>query len=122
MGGKEGKEFLLSCNIENYDEKLKKYFKEARPEISASSFEQHKSIFADSPGKPKASPTELKEILSRMYNNYGVALVVLNSELPADFLIAELIKIRSRMFHRLSDEALHDIKMTNLLINALQYR
>jgi hypothetical protein len=127
MGGKEGKEFLLSCNIENYDEKSKKYFKKVHPEISASSFEQHKSIFRDSPGKSKASPTELKEILCRMYNNYRIdqetnPLVILNSELPADFLITELIRIRSRMFHRLSDEVLYEIKMTNVLINALQYR
>jgi hypothetical protein len=47
---------------------------------------------------------------------------VLDAKLPTDELVGELVKIRARTFNRLSDEALSDVEMTNLLINTLRYR
>ena len=62
-----------------------------------------------------------------MFANYGKhdradLFATLDSRLPSTFLINELVRIRSRMFHRLSDEALHDVKAINAILNTLYYR
>ncbi len=49
-------------------------------------------------------------------------LSLLNSGLPAPYLLGELAKIRSQMLFRLSDEALSDVEATNALMNGLRYR
>jgi hypothetical protein len=127
MGGKKGKDILSSVQIENYDDKSKRYFEEVQSSLLSVSFKQYVSKFAGSSGDATLTGEEVKKRLAVMFKNYGVdrkinPLAILNSDLPAEYLISELIKIRSRMFHRLSDEGLSDIKVTNALINALQYR
>ena len=49
-------------------------------------------------------------------------LAILNSSLPAETLINELVKVRSSTLQRLSNEAVGDVEVTNYLINALRYR
>jgi hypothetical protein len=62
-----------------------------------------------------------------MYRNYGKdnkssPRTFLLSGLPKVYLIEELSRIRSRMFFCVSDEALHDVRVTNLLLNTLYYK
>jgi hypothetical protein len=62
-----------------------------------------------------------------MLQNFGKndrtsPLAILNSGLATQMLIQNLIQIRSRTLHRLSDEALSEVERTNYLINALRYR
>ena len=62
-----------------------------------------------------------------MYADYGKdnrlnPQALLDSRLGRDYLIGELIRIRSRMFSRVSDEALSDVELTNAVINTLRYR
>jgi hypothetical protein len=47
---------------------------------------------------------------------------VLASRLPAETLLGRLKAIRSRMLHRVSDEALSDVKAINAVLNAIEYR
>jgi hypothetical protein len=70
---------------------------------------------------------ELKKKLSAMFESYGKLdetspEAILDSKLPRQFLIDELTRFRERMFHRLSDEALSDVIMTNAILNTLHYR
>jgi hypothetical protein len=70
---------------------------------------------------------ELKDALSAMHLNYGgddktSPRAFLASGLPRTYLTAELSRIRTRMFFRVSDEALSDVKITNALLTPLYYR
>jgi hypothetical protein len=49
-------------------------------------------------------------------------VAILDSGLESDFLITQLLNVRSRTLYRLSDEALDDVAVTNALINGLRYR
>jgi hypothetical protein len=62
-----------------------------------------------------------------MYKNYGKdedaePSAIFDSDLPKNFLISELQRIRSRMFYRLSDEALSDVEITNAILNTLYFK
>jgi len=44
------------------------------------------------------------------------------STLPREDLLKLLLSARHAMFERVSDEALGDVKTTNMLLNGLRYR
>ena len=126
-GGPEGRESMLRLNPKDFDAKSQEYLARVRPLIEATSFETLRKPFAA--GRDVAPLTEdtLKKRLAAMYENYGKddttePSAVLDSTLPRAFLINELLRIRARMFHRLSDEGLSDVVGTNAILNALYYR
>ena len=126
-GGLRGQEIMLSVNPTKFDDKTQEYYSKVKPSIESITFEMMKQRFSRFPGEKNLSAEELKNRLTKIYENYGKdietnPMSLLNSELPTDFLIDELKRIRLRTFYRLSDEALSDVKLTNALINALQYR
>jgi len=100
--------------------------KRIRPQIEGTSYVVLRK--ASSIGGDFAAPTndEVKKGLAKMYENYGEGFLdpraILDSHLPRGFLIKELLRIRPRLFHRLSDEALSDVLATNSILNALYYR
>ncbi len=62
-----------------------------------------------------------------MYDNYGKddstsPMAIIDADLPSKYLISKLQSIRSRMFYRVSDEALSEIEITNVIINTLRYK
>ena len=125
-GGPQGRSFMLSLNPKNFDAKSQQYYERVRRDIEAVSYQAIRKQFSGS-GRPVLTDAELKKRLAAMYENYGKDKdtnpgAVLDSGLPKDFLINELQRIRSRMFNRLSDEALHDVEMTNAILSALYYR
>ncbi len=78
------------------------------------------------PGEKTLPPDTVKQRLAGMYENYGQdtrtnPAAILNADLSGDYLITELAKIRSHMFHRISDEALEDVRISNFLIYALLF-
>ena len=126
-GGLRGQEIMLSVNPTKFDDKTQEYYSKVKPSIESITFEMMKQRFSRFPGEKNLSAEELKNRLTKIYENYGKdietnPMSLLNSELPTDFLIDELKRIRLRTVYRLSDEALSDVKLTNALINALQYR
>jgi hypothetical protein len=62
-----------------------------------------------------------------MYESYGKdsrlnPQALLDSTLPKELLITELMRIRTRMFMRVSNETLSDVELTNAVLNTLRYR
>ena len=126
-GGPEGRASMLRLNPKDFDAQSQEYFERVRPQIEATSYETLRKQF--STGRDFAPLTEdsLKKRLAAMYENYGKddttePSAVLDSTLPRTFLINELLRIRARMFRRLSDEGLSDVVGTNSILNALYYR
>ena len=126
-GGPEGREAMLRLNPKDFDAQSQEYIKRVLPMIEATSFETLRKQF--STGRDLAPLTEdtLKKRLADMYENNGKddttePSALLDSTLPRTFLINELLKIRARMFRRLSDEGLSDVVATNSILNALYYR
>ena len=126
-GGSEGRAAMLRLSPKDFDAQSQEYFERVRPQIEATSYETLRKQF--STGRDFAPLTEdtLKKRLAAMYENYGKddttePSAVLDSTLPRTFLINELLRIRARMFRRLSDEGLSDVVGTNTILNALYYR
>lgn len=127
MGGVKGRSTMLEVNPKDLDLKSREYFQKIRKDIEGTNFEVISKQFSAFPGNSKLSDDALKTRLSIMSKNYGKDMdtnpqAIINSSLSKEFLISELTRIRFRMFHRISDEALSDVKITNALINALDYK
>ncbi|HEU4479374.1 MAG TPA: hypothetical protein VFR80_12720, partial [Pyrinomonadaceae bacterium] len=123
-GGPEGRASMLRLNPKDFDAQSQEYIKRVRPQIEATSYETLRNQFARS--APLTEDT-LKKRLADMYKNNGRDDItdpsaVLDSTLPRTFLVNELLRIRARMFRRLSDEGLSDVVATNSILNALYYR
>ena len=126
-GGSQGRTVMLAINPKDFDAQIQEYFERIRPQIEATSFEILRKGFSLGDETVPLSETELKKRLSDMYANAGKynradLRATLDSRLPSTFLINELVLIRSRMFRRLSDEALSDVKAINAILNTLYYR
>lgn len=127
VGGPEGRTAMLRVAPQRLDDRSQSYYLKVRPEIEKVSFDQIKGKFNGMPGPATLADAELKKRLTAMYANYGRddktnPAAVINSGLPKEFLINELVRIRTRMFYRVSNEGLSDVEMTNALINALRFR
>lgn len=127
VGGPQGRAAMLALPIESFDEKARQYYAKVRPKIEAITYEALVARFKDFPNPGPISDDELKKSLAAMYRNYGKddkssPLTFLHSGLPKTYLIPELSRIRSRMFFRVSDEALYDVKVTNMVLNTLYYK
>ncbi len=125
-GGPQGRSFMLSVNPKDFDIKSQQYYAKVRKDIEAVSYQTLSAQFSGA-GKSALTDKELKQRLAAMYENYGKdkdtePSAILNSSLPKNFLISEIQRIRSRMFYRLSDEALDDVQMTNAILNALYFK
>lgn len=128
IGGPQGKETILTTDMRAFDEEARELFEKAKLEIESLSYLMLTGeLDRMGVGARQLSGEVLKERLEKMYMNYGVddetnPLAIVNSDLPKDYLIAELLKIRGRMCHRLSDEGLQDVLVSNLIVSALLYR
>lgn len=125
-GGPQGRSFMLSINPKDFDAKSQQYYGQVRNHIEAFSFQTLKRQFSGHGGSV-LTDEELKQRLAAMYENYGKDKdtqpgAIFDSGLPEDFLISELQGIRSRIFYRLSDEALDDVQMTNAILNTLYFK
>jgi hypothetical protein len=126
-GGPRGRAMMLALNPGDFDARSREYYGKVRRDIEATAYELLRGQFGRFPGDARLGDGELKRRLSAMHANYGKddrtsPEAVVNSGLPAAFLIGELTRIRARMFHRVSDEALTDVVVTNALLNTLRYR
>lgn len=125
--GPQGRSFMLELQAGSFDERSRQYLASIQGPVRNMSYEPIRASFARLPGDKALPDVQVKERLAAMIKNFGKdertsPLAVLDSGLSADFLIAELVKVRSRTLHRLSDEALSEVKVTNALINGLRYR
>ena len=126
-GGREGRAAMLALTPKDFDAQSLEYFQKVRPLIEATSYETLRKPFSRDGDFAPLGEDVLKKRLADMYNNNGKDDItdpraILDSTLPRSFLINELVRIRARMFRRLSDEALHDVLATNSILRALYYR
>jgi len=127
VGGNEGKQVVLGLDTKNMDPKSSKYLEGVKDKIQQTSFEMYQKLLAGIPGEKQLDKSVVKTRLEEMYKKYGKdsethPLAILNADLPKEYLLEQLVKIRSRMLFRLSDEAITDVKITNALLNGLRYR
>lgn len=125
-GGRDGRAVMLGLTPKDFDAQSQEYFQKVRPLIEATSYETLRKLFSRGDFVPLGEDV-VKKRLADMYNNDGKDDItdpraILDSTLPRTFLISELVRIRSRMLRRLSDEALNDVLATNSVLRALYYR
>ncbi len=127
VGGKAGKEAMLAVKVDELDVGSREYYNKVVGAIRETTYSGIEKSFAAMPGYKKTDDSALKIRLAKMAETYGKdddlhPLVILKSGLTDNMLVAELTLIRQRIFYRLSNEALTDVKMTNAIMNALSYR
>lgn len=127
IGGPAGRTAMLALNPNDFHTRAQEYYAQVRQEIESTNYDGLKRMFANFPGPAKVSDDELKKRLAAMYAHYGKdadtsPAAIIDSGLPSPYLIGELSRIRTRMFHRISDEALSDVEITNAILTALRYR
>jgi hypothetical protein len=126
-GGPQGRAFMLALNPKDFDTQSQEYSERIGLQIKATSFETLRKQFSVGGDFAALSEDEVKKRLRDMFENDGKDDItdpraILDSRLSRTFLVNELIRIRGRMFRRLSDEALNDVVATNAVLNALYYR
>lgn len=129
LGGPEGKAAVLNLDASHLDPKAKEYHQRILPkvkDVSAETLRTALKQFDGNDGGKKLTDEELKRRLKKMYDNFGVdnetsPRSLVSSKLPRAYLIDQLKQIRSRMFYRINNHALDDVKVTNLIINTLQF-
>jgi len=125
--GPAGRDFMLKLDPKALDAQARDYLSKNRAAVQATTFESIRKSSENLPGDKRLSDDEVKSRLSAMIANFGKddrtsPLAILDSGLPGNFLIAQLLEARHRSLYRLSDEALGDLEITNSLINGLRYR
>ena len=126
-GGPEGRDAMLSLDSSRLEAKARKYYQEVIPEVKRVSAETLHKAFENLPGKAKLSDEEVKLRLTAMKGRAGKdddlnPMAVLDSTLPAGYLVDELTEVRRVTLYRLSNEALGDVKIADALMNAIRYR
>lgn len=126
-GGKAGRDAMLALKPDELATESRKYYSEILSAVKETSYARLEKSFASMSGYKPIDDAALRVRLTKMREAYGKdddlhPLVILKSRLPRDELIRELSASRDRMFYRLSNEALTDVKITNALINTLRFR
>lgn len=127
LGGPAGRSAMLAVNRERLEPAARSYYDKIRPAVEAVTYEAIRKPLREIPGEARLDDAEVRRRLTAMIANDGrddrtSPLAVLDSGLPRAFLVEELRKVRQAALHRISDEALTDVEVTNALINALHYR
>jgi len=126
-GGPQGREAMLHLDPARLDAKSQQQYEKVKPAIEGQNYAQLRKKFDSFAGERKVDDEQLKERLAKMYESYGKdsrlnPQALLDSALPKELLITELMRIRTRMFMRVSNETLSDVELTNAVLNTLRYR
>jgi hypothetical protein len=114
-------------NRERLEPAARSYYDKIRPALEAVTYEAIRKPLQEIPGDARLDDAEVRRRLAAMIANDGrddhtSPLAILDSGLQRGYLVEELRKVRQAALHRISDEALTDVEVTNALINALHYR
>jgi hypothetical protein len=126
-GGPEGREIMLRVDPQKLEPQAAQFYSVSKPRVEAANYEWFKGLFARSPGPERIPDAQLRKQLADMpaHARPAQALApkaIFNSTIPREELIKLLRTARHAMFQRVSDEALGDVKTTNMLLNGLRFR
>lgn len=127
VGGPTGRAAVLAARTDNLDAESLAYHQRILSAVRAVSYEKlRESVKAFDGDGPMLDDVELAKRLEA-YAESGVdnelnPSNLLTSRIPNEKLLAKLKLIRSRSLWRLDQHGLDDIRVTNQIINALQYR
>lgn len=128
LGGPAGRDAVLQASPTPLDARTRTYLNRILPIVKGRSADTLKASLKELGGTLDQTITDaqLKAALKKMHDNYGAdnetnPYALLTSKLPRPFLLEQLKSIRTRTFYRLTNRALEDVQVTNLLINALQF-
>jgi len=138
-GGPEGRAALERIDPRKFEGKQREFAFEMYSQARAMNFESLATQLFEAPQTPSSTanadsrkPRRMDEATTRaalagIYDNYGRYQNVqpadlVQSQMPKQELMNELLRIRERSYLRVSGEALTELDLTNTLINTLRYR
>lgn len=138
-GGPEGRAELQKIDPRKFEGKQRELAFEMYSQARDMNFESLAVQLSEAPQTPSSAsnattrkPRRIDEATTRaalneIYENYGRYQDVqpadlVQSQMPVQELMQQLLRIRERSYLRVSGEALTEIDLTNTLINTLRYR
>ncbi|HST01575.1 MAG TPA: hypothetical protein VLJ84_07940 [Usitatibacter sp.] len=126
-GGPAGRDIMLAIDPQQLDPQAAQFYAVSRPRVESANYAWYKGLFERSPGPEKIPDAELRKQLASMPAHARpdqplAPKAIFASTLPREDLVRMLLAARHAMFERVSDEALGDVKTTNMLLNGLRYR
>jgi hypothetical protein len=126
-GGPKGRAMLLEVKPKDLDGESRSYYEQIKGDVESTDYDAVSKSLSMFPGDSRLGDDEVRKRLSAMIANHGrddrtAPKAILDSKLPRDFLVVQLVQVRRAALTRISDEALDDVKVTNALMNALYYR
>ena len=127
--GPKGRELYLQLKPSNLSEKTQDYLKSEQAYVKKVNFEylvdKIEKKFGNTPNN--FSETEILSLTERMIEDYGKSdrlhpLDFIRVKADKKVLIEKLMESRRKCFLRVNQHGLEDIDITNMVINALQYK
>lgn len=126
LGGPSGRAAVLALEPAKFSGKARSFLEKIRPAVEAVNFD---AIVATLTKLDPASVSDekLQKLLDQMEANDGAddetpPAAMVKSGLPADALLAQIKRVRARSFRRQNNYVLDELPVTNMVINALQFK
>lgn len=126
VGGPAGRQAILALDVSHCDAKTQESYRKIRP--TAEEMDFSKMAKALEPlGNHKTSDARLQRIVDQMEKNNGAdhelePAPLVRSGLPTNALLEQMKRIRTRSFRRENNHVFEDLKITNFVINTLQFK
>ncbi len=126
VGGPSGRAAALAIDPARLDPKARDYLAKHRADMEKISFATMVAALPKVDGQ-SLSDRKIQTLLDKMEVNNGQdneipPAAIAKSGLPKERLLEQLKRIRTRSFRRETNHVFTDLRITNLLINALQFK
>jgi hypothetical protein len=126
LGGPSGREAVLALDQAKFSGKARAFLAQTRPAVEAVNFDAFVATLTKLDPK-SVSDEKLQTLLDKMEANDGAddetpPAAMVKSGLATDALLTQLKRIRARSFRRQNNHVLEELPITNMVINALQFK
>jgi hypothetical protein len=126
LGGPSGRAAVLALEPAKFSGKARSFLAQTRPAVEAVNFDAFVATLTKL-DPASVSDEKLQKLLDQMEAKDGAddetpPAAMVKSGLPSDALLAQLKRIRARSFRRENNHVLEDLPVTNMVINALQFK
>jgi hypothetical protein len=127
VGGPAGRAAVLGYDASVADSRTQKYLKEIRSGVKSTDLAHLDRTLAKIDRAKKMSDREVQSALDEMERRNGAddstpPINILRAGLDPEKTLAKLKRIRALSFRRQNNHVFEDLEITNLLINALQFK
>jgi hypothetical protein len=127
IGGPSGRDAVLAYNPAKADAETRAYVDRIRSAVAAIGSSYFEAKLSEVVGSNHLSDSHVQEALNLMEERDGedettAPVDIFRANLDTRKMLNQMLRIRARSFRRETNHVFEDLPVTNLLINALQFR